>query len=750
VTPAGGRKAGLALVVLLALLVHARALDGVFFFDDDRFITRNDRIAEVGNPLRFFQDPSTQDPGKPADIYRPLRTLAFALERAAFGLDPRPFHAVQVLLHAGCAALVYLLLIRLGIGAAAAAAAGALFAVHPAQVEAVAWISSLADVMGAFFTLLAVLAWLRSRGPDRWYALALLAGLLASLSKEAAIVFPGFLVLADLARPDGGGPGRVRAGLRSYVLPFLLAGGLGLCIRSLLAAGRGGHLGHVEWWGGSLGTNLATAAKAAACQGLFAVLPFRPSTEWYIEPAWTPFEPLALLCGVAVLAVLALAVRAVLRGGREARLAGTGVLFFALGSLMTSHVLFTVGISRTDRFLYLPLAGAALSFAVALERLLRAGPRPALAAAAATILSMAVISADRIPIYRDEEAFWKEATAGMPGSRPESRRIAVRNLEGVSLLDGALEAEARGETENARALCARARAVFEPLVEEVAAHNARWKRVLGLLVDPGMEIRVRNNLALSLLRGGDPAGALRALEKVLEAEPEDTRGLHLRARALRALGRIQPAGWCIEKSVRRTVPGLPPWEAAEVLNEAAAGRLSRGLDGAALRALRLSVSLVPDGKVNAVVDQLPALERTVEERRRALAAAVAARPGEFDAALAFVLYEGRGGTPAAARKAFAASFGPAPATPALRALWAIATMEADDTEDGWRAAEAFHRGTLVTAPAEPGALLGIARCREALEDRAASLRLYREVLALPGLPAEVRREAEEGLRRLGG
>ncbi len=748
-TAGPGRRAGLALVVLLALLVHARALDGAFFYDDHRFITDNERIAEVGNPVRFFTDPSVQDPGMAPDIYRPLRTLAFAVERAVFGLRPAAFHAVQILLHAGCAALVYLLLIHLGLGAAAAAAGGALFAVHPAQVEAVAWISSLADVMAAFFTLLSIHAWLRSRGPDRWYAASILAGLLACLSKEAAIVFPGFLVLADLVRPDGGGPARVRGNLRAYALPFLLAAGLGLAVREILSSGRGGRVGHIEWWGGSVATNLALAARAAAYQGLFAILPFRPTTEWYMFPDRSALAPAGILCGLAVLGVLAAAARAALRGGRGARMAGTGVLFFALGGLMTSHVLFTVAISRTDRFLYLSLAGGALAFAVAAERVLRAWPRAGTAAVAASLLSMAALSFDRIAIYRDEESFWRNATQGLPGSRPESRRIAIANLEGVALLDGALEARRRGETANERELLRRAREAFERLSLDAAAHNALWRPVVGLLVDPGMEARILNNLALARLRSGDPAGALEALERVRVLEPGSSRGFHIEALALRALGRIQAAGWRMEESLKSRAPGLPAAESAEVLNEAAAWRLSRGLDGAALRALRLSASLVPSAADNPVVEQVPAMEAAVGERRRALAAAAEAAPGEFGPAAALVLYEGRGCGPAAAREAFRRHFAGAAEAPALRVLWAMATMEADDTEAGWTAARDHHAETLAKAPGDPGASLGLARCRESLGDRPGALRLYREVLAAAGIDEGARRDAEEGIRRNG-
>ncbi len=749
-TGAGGRRAGLLLVVLLAILVHARALGGDFVFDDHRFITDNARIDGVGDPLRFFADPSTADPGRPVDIYRPLRTLVFAVEKALFGLDPGPWHAVPLLVHAANAALVYLLMIHFGLGTAGALAGAAVFAVHPAQVEAVAWISSLADVLAALFTLIGIRCWLRSRGPDRWYALAVGAGVLACFTKEAALVYPGFLVLADLARPDGGGPAAVWRRRLGYLLPALLAAGFGLAVRALLTGVRGGQLGHLgSWWGGSYGTNLATAAMAAAYQGVFAALPLIPATEWYLLPARSVLEPFALLCGAGVAGALAAAARGVLRGGRDAVLAGTGVLFFALAGLMTSSLLFTVGIPRTDRFLYLSLAGAAMVHGVLLERLARPWPRLAPALAAAGVLGMAAISFARIDAFRDDETFWREAAAGRSGPRPECHLLTLRNREGTALLERAAGESARGEDAVAVRDFAGARAIFEEVVAATASFNARWKDLIGFPMDGGLENLAKRNLALAKLRSGDPAGALRSLEEAARTDPANSRGLFLEALALRAEGRMQRAGWRIEAYLAKPDPSLSPTEAAAVLNAVAAWRASRGLDGATLRALHHSASLVPDGRRNPVVGELPALEARVAARRRELAAAAAARPGDLAAQLVRVLYEGRGGSPREAREAYQGPFGAGPETGPTRDLWAAATMEADDTEAGWRAAEKWHRETLLRFPGDAGALLGLARCRESLEDRAEAARRYREVRDIPGVSPDALREAEEGLARTG-
>jgi len=177
------------LVGLTAFLVHLRAREGRFlWYDDSRFVVANEQIDHVGNPLRFFTDLSTTASAEhPTDnIYRPLRTFAFALLNAAFGKRPAPFHMAAILLHAACAMLLMLLLIEAGVVAWAAALAAGLFALHPATVEATAWICSLGDLLCGVFVLLAMLLHAR----DRWGA-ALVALVCALFSKEHAVVVPG-------------------------------------------------------------------------------------------------------------------------------------------------------------------------------------------------------------------------------------------------------------------------------------------------------------------------------------------------------------------------------------------------------------------------------------------------------------------------------------------------------------------------------------------------------------------------------
>ena len=130
--------------------------------------------------------------------YFPLVYTTFRIEHALWGLNPAGYHWVNILLHSANALLVWRLLRRLRVPGAWLAAA--IFALHPVQVESVAWITERKNVLMGFFFLLALLSWAefveeQSRRIWKFYALALIFYAFALFSRTTACTLPAALLL---------------------------------------------------------------------------------------------------------------------------------------------------------------------------------------------------------------------------------------------------------------------------------------------------------------------------------------------------------------------------------------------------------------------------------------------------------------------------------------------------------------------------------------------------------------------------
>jgi hypothetical protein len=132
--------------------------------------------------------------------YSPLHLLSYAFDYAIAGLNAYAFHLSSNLWAGVVAGLVYLVALALTQERRIALTAALLFIVHPAHVEAVAWISSRKDLVAAAFLLPCVLAYLkyRQRRSIGWYIASLLLFFFALLGKLSVAAFPAVLVVLDL------------------------------------------------------------------------------------------------------------------------------------------------------------------------------------------------------------------------------------------------------------------------------------------------------------------------------------------------------------------------------------------------------------------------------------------------------------------------------------------------------------------------------------------------------------------------
>jgi len=205
-------------VIAFAALIYIRALyNGFASLDDDDYILDNSFLKDfsLNGIITLFKFSSFY-----LGNYHPLTTLTYLFEHHLYGLNPFPYHLLNVLLHLLNTWLVYKLVEKLSGKNITGIVVALLFAVHPMHVESVAWVSERKDVLYTCFYLLSLLLYLRylsSGFKAKPYIFALLLFILSLLSKSAAITLPVLMIAIDLYKER-----KINWKLFLEKIPFLL------------------------------------------------------------------------------------------------------------------------------------------------------------------------------------------------------------------------------------------------------------------------------------------------------------------------------------------------------------------------------------------------------------------------------------------------------------------------------------------------------------------------------------------------
>ncbi|MDP3734948.1 MAG: tetratricopeptide repeat protein [bacterium] len=186
------------ILILVGTALYAPTMNNPLFWDDDDWIVNNPAVHELSwSHAKFlFSHDVLAGVGARSNYYRPVLMLSFAINWALGGRTPWGYHLVSNGLHIANAVLIFLLLDALLKNRRQAALAALLWLVHPLQTEAIAYIAGRGDPLSVFFMLSAILLWLRT---DRFRYWALPCAVLATLSRETAVLLPGYMVVVLLA-----------------------------------------------------------------------------------------------------------------------------------------------------------------------------------------------------------------------------------------------------------------------------------------------------------------------------------------------------------------------------------------------------------------------------------------------------------------------------------------------------------------------------------------------------------------------
>jgi Tfp pilus assembly protein PilF len=195
-----GRFCALALLVLAVIAVYWQVLRYPFISIDDGIYVYNNTFVRSGLSLDNIRWAFSLDSSRTTGLYyQPLVWLSFMAESQLFGTGARVYHGVNVFFHVLNTLLLFFLFWKMTRAFWRSLLVAALFALHPVNVESVAWVAEQKNVLNTFFWLLTLLGyWFYAKRPGVGrYALVLALLCLALLSKPMVVTLPLVLLLLD-------------------------------------------------------------------------------------------------------------------------------------------------------------------------------------------------------------------------------------------------------------------------------------------------------------------------------------------------------------------------------------------------------------------------------------------------------------------------------------------------------------------------------------------------------------------------
>ncbi|MGB7156474.1 MAG: tetratricopeptide repeat protein [Tepidisphaeraceae bacterium] len=529
----------LILVIVLPLLALWPVVSAEFIpLDDPANVARNPDFnpPSPGNVAHYWVEPFH-------NMYAPLTYTAWAglahlawmpsQDAAGLQLNPYVFHAANLLVHVANAVMVFLLLRKLAAPPWAACAGALLFALHPMQVETVAWVTCFRDLLAAGFSLASLLAYVSHatatdrRRATRWYVLACVLLAAALLCKPVAVVVPLVAAAIDwgvLRRPSkskkvGVSPFRTKKG---GVSPFRSAAAVaGLLLVVLPAAYVAKSVQSAELtFTPPLWLKPFIVGDALAFYVRQLLLPLKLGLDYGRSPEWllaAPGKWWALIVFIALVALI--------WAFRKRTWVVAGITIFVaclLPVLGLTKFDFQHHSTVADRYAYLAMLGPALILAFAV----RNGGRNAAVVVGALLFALAVRSHVQTHAWRDGRSIYQSTLATNPGSLIANRGLGLlagRSPDAERYFLRALETKPDDPVGNfhiANLYLAtnRPAQAIPHYRTAVAARDQPW---------------VATNFATALARTGNLTEAASVLEEALRRSP-DSAELHVTLGSVRA------------------------------------------------------------------------------------------------------------------------------------------------------------------------------------------------------------------------
>lgn len=522
-----------AALVVATLLAYLPAANADFIWNDSDYVTAPALRSAAGLGRIWFEVGATEQ-------YYPVLHSAFWLQHCLWGDHPTGYHVMNILLHAGCASLLLLVLRRLALPGAELAAF--IFALHPVYVESVAWISEQKNTLSLLFYLGAALAYLqfeRTRRPAA-YGVATAAFVLALLSKSVTATLPPALLVVCWWRR-----GRIewRRDVQPLVLWFVLGAAMGLVsawVERKFIGAEGAEFAL------SLGQRTLVAGRVV---WFYLGKLLWPADLIFIYPRWkvSTAEAWQWLFPLAVIAALAglWAMRGRGRAPLAAALFFGGSLFPVLGFFNVYAFMFSF---VADHWQYLPSIGVVVLAAAGISLGLRgAAPGVRRGLPAALVLALGLLSFHQGRMYADMRTFYRTTLARNPECWMAHNNLGNllredRQYEAAAIH---LEAALRAREDLPKAHYNLANTLRDLRRRDEALPH--YRRAVELQANYTDALNAFGSLLREL---GRPAEALSPLQQAVQLEPEFSDARNNLGMVLRDLGRLPEALAQFEQALR--------------------------------------------------------------------------------------------------------------------------------------------------------------------------------------------------------
>jgi protein O-mannosyl-transferase len=496
-------------------------------FDDDRYVTENPHVRAglTAETIKWAFTTSAES------NWHPLTWLSHALDVQFFGMNAGGQHYINVLLHAVNAVLLFLILQSATGCPWRSFMVAAFFAVHPVNVESVAWVAERKNVLSMLFLLLALMAYQRYAKKPGIASSGVVMLLFACglMAKPMVITLPFLLLLWDywpLRRMNLGaapaasnGSSRPLSSLIMEKIPlFALSAASAVITMKVQRAGGAMNLGT------SFGmlTRLENAVVAYVRYLRIALWP-AGLAPLYPHPGNSIPLWRVLLASLILISCTVTVFRA-----RRQRYLLVGWLWF-LGALVPVIGLVQVGgQAMADRYAYLPFVGLFILVCWGVPDLaakLRISPTVQAVAAAAAVLVLLLAAYAQLANWRSSVALWIHTID-----------VTAPNFIAQDNLGSALVAE--GRIDDAIPHFETAAKIYpdDPVAWlNIATHNQQtgklqqaieqFRSVLGMTSDPDLRIKAFENMGAAYRQNHDYPEALQSYREALAIHPDDPRAL---------------------------------------------------------------------------------------------------------------------------------------------------------------------------------------------------------------------------------